>query len=748
MSGIRKRVLILIIGTMLIATALSACLGENKPAVNKPPTARISSPATGSVFDTGTVIIFDGNQSKDPEKKAITLKWDFGDNSINSTGNTTTHSYALPGRYMVTLTVSDGKKTGMDRIELRINQANRAPVAKFNVTRQNASNEELVEFNASATTDADNDTLTFSWNFGDSTNGSGKVITHTFTVVGSYTVTLNVSDGKTFGAASMSISVYQANRPPVPVLSASPLVALLNSDIEFNASASTDQDNDMLTASWAFGDGSNGTGLVVKHAFAKVGNFTVIANISDGKLTRTAQLIVTAIPRAKILVDWNGTDFGYILKFETNVEKANVSGSVKDLQGVTDMAPQVTEIAKDTYRIKTTVIPQKSHVLTVVAWYLGSVAGTRNMTIYDGQPMPGVNASGTVGASISTHKYSNTTDEQMTLSGTGNMVISGGTSNYTIIVSGKGNSTSTNKDIRTTASGNITGSFSMTSEWGTQTSKNQGLNSAGNMSQVNTTLGMEVMRVYTEATDMSQDHNITYHSMNQTGVLSPYAIKIDYTFGGINDHANGAGKIYSCYKLYMKGTLEGTIPMSGHYIRFINETDWIVRDDRYENTTIYKEYEITVYKIDDTNGTWTLLSAPETVNGTEYPDENGDGVYNPDLKPVSIDDAFTFNGPMPRELAVGDRITGTNIHGVKAVMEVLDESTMTVDGKVYTVVHVKSTFSSASGNATGASEGWMVSAGNLTGLSLKSQDNKTRSTNGVTETNISELVALTVREDP
>jgi hypothetical protein len=746
MSGMRKRVLILIVGAMLLATALSACLGETKPAVNKPPTARISSPATGSVFDTGVVITFDGSQSKDPEKKAITLKWDFGDNSTNSTGNTTTHSYALLGRYMVTLTVSDGKKTGMDRIELRINQANRAPVVRFNVTRQNASNEELVEFNASATTDADNDTLTFSWDFGDTTNGSGKVVTHKFTTVGSYIVTLNVSDGKTMGATSMSISVYQANRPPVPVLSASPLVAFLNSDIEFNALFSTDLDNDTLTATWAFGDGSNGTGLVVKHSFAKVGNFTVIANISDGKLTRTAQLIVTVIPRARILVDWNGTDFGYILKFETNVEKANVSGSVKDLQGVTDMAPQVTELTKDTYRIKTMVVPQKSHTLTVAAWYLGSVSGQRNMTIYDGQPMPGVNASGTVGASISTHKYSNTSDEQTTMTGTGVISSKGSTGTYSVNVSGIGNSSSVDGDKRTTGNMTLNGSFSMVMDWGTQTQKTQSYCSAGNMSQFNTTSGMEVIKLYSESVMRALDRNTTYYSIFQNGTMSPFAIKANYSFVGIEDHANGAGKVYSCLKVHMNGTLEGTIPYTGHILMFMDETSWGVRDERYDNTTIYKEFNNNAYLVNDTTGNWTFIPQMSS-SGTEFPDADGNGVYNPDLKPVSIDDAFTFNGPVPREMVVGDRIVGTNMYGVKVVLEALDESTMTVDGKAYAVVHVKSTFSSASGNATGASEGWLVSLGNLTGMSLKSKENKTWSTNGVTETNVSEIIALTLKED-
>jgi PKD repeat protein len=55
---------------------------------------------------------------------------------------------------------------------------------------------EKITFDGSKSTDPDQDKLSYSWDFGDGNSKVGKIIEHSYTVEGTYTVTLTVDDGK------------------------------------------------------------------------------------------------------------------------------------------------------------------------------------------------------------------------------------------------------------------------------------------------------------------------------------------------------------------------------------------------------------------------------------------------------------------------------------------------------------------------------------------------------------------------
>jgi PKD repeat protein len=68
------------------------------------------------------------------------------------------------------------------------------PTAAFTVDSQNPMVGESIEFDASASFDTDGDIVTWVWDFGDETTGTGKTYTHTYTLAGDYTVNLKVVD--------------------------------------------------------------------------------------------------------------------------------------------------------------------------------------------------------------------------------------------------------------------------------------------------------------------------------------------------------------------------------------------------------------------------------------------------------------------------------------------------------------------------------------------------------------------------
>ena len=61
-------------------------------------------------------------------------------------------------------------------------------------------------FNAGATTDPDNNPLTYTWDFGDGANGNGVTGSRTYTSTGAKTVTLTVGDGTTAAQATRTVS--------------------------------------------------------------------------------------------------------------------------------------------------------------------------------------------------------------------------------------------------------------------------------------------------------------------------------------------------------------------------------------------------------------------------------------------------------------------------------------------------------------------------------------------------------------
>lgn len=150
------------------------------------------------------------------------VTWDFGDNttSVNGTNPAllnTTHVYATAGVYNATLTVkfdSTLNKTENATATITVLQ-NRPPVANAGpdqFVEQTSSQGANVTLNGTGSSDPDNDTLTYYWNW---TGGSatGAAPTALFPP-GNTTVTLRVTDGQ-FNATDTVNIIVQDNTPPV-----------------------------------------------------------------------------------------------------------------------------------------------------------------------------------------------------------------------------------------------------------------------------------------------------------------------------------------------------------------------------------------------------------------------------------------------------------------------------------------------------------------------------------------------------
>jgi PKD repeat protein len=123
-----------------------------------------------------------------------TYSWNFGDGT-SSTGLTTSHQYRTAGSYPVTLTVTDARGAQATRTKLLTVTPAEPPTGSFTSSPTSPNPGQTVFFNASQVRPAAGRTLVdYFWDFGDGTTGSGVTQSHVYAAVGSYVVTLKVTD--------------------------------------------------------------------------------------------------------------------------------------------------------------------------------------------------------------------------------------------------------------------------------------------------------------------------------------------------------------------------------------------------------------------------------------------------------------------------------------------------------------------------------------------------------------------------
>jgi PKD repeat protein len=232
------------------------------------------------------------NHSSDPDADVLTFSWDFGDGT-GSTEPNPTHTYTGPGKFTVTLMVSDARGGHAERPKQETisvtgsggspppGGANHPPVADFRVSSKTGAAPLSVTF-SNRSSDPDGDAMIFSWDFGDGTRTAAESPTHVFMDAGKFVVTLMVTDARGGRAArpKQETITVAANRNPYADFRATPRSGKAPLTVRFE-NRSSDPDRGAVTSMWDFGDGMTSAEAHPTHTYARAGTYVVTLMVTD-----------------------------------------------------------------------------------------------------------------------------------------------------------------------------------------------------------------------------------------------------------------------------------------------------------------------------------------------------------------------------------------------------------------------------------------------------------------------------------
>jgi hypothetical protein len=234
-----------------------------KERINRPPVAIIKGAKAVAV---GTKVKLNGGDSTDPERKPLTYLWSQDKDGPRIPGDvpgekskTWEFTPTEPGRYMISLVVSDGvNKSDPDLFELTVSVNNTPPVAAISgPAGGRVTIGETITLDGAPSSDPDGDKLTYKWKRGEGKGGVelGALDQDKLTVKavtgGPVRIELVVNDGKADSEPGhIDLIVGRPNNKPVAKITG-PDSAKLGGFVDLSAAESSDPDGDEVTYVWS-----------------------------------------------------------------------------------------------------------------------------------------------------------------------------------------------------------------------------------------------------------------------------------------------------------------------------------------------------------------------------------------------------------------------------------------------------------------------------------------------------------------
>lgn len=132
------------------------------------------------------------------------------------------------------------------------------------------------------------------------------------------------------GVLVLLAGCVQPNSPPTARFTRSPSSGDAPLFVSFDASSSSDNDGFIVSYSWAFGDGSSGTGVTASHTYGEAGNYSATLTVRDDDGATDSKTLTVAVSgeSTPVLptpsVDYRATVGQIIDEFDANEVAAEI----------------------------------------------------------------------------------------------------------------------------------------------------------------------------------------------------------------------------------------------------------------------------------------------------------------------------------------------------------------------------------------------------------------------------------------
>jgi PKD repeat protein len=234
--------------------------------------------------------------------------------------------------------------------------------------------------------------VSYEWDFGDNTTGTGEVINHTYSHIGTYTVVLTVTDsnGKK-GYDNISVEVV---KPPVAVINTTPphsngvVSGVFPFKVYFDAYESTSESG-IVSYFWEFGENNEmGTGITTNHTYNEPGIYTVYLTVTDSNGFEAYDSVIVSEPQVETIVTADpetitpggSSTISAFFKYSTGIAIPDGTNVTFSISGDTDGAIIATISGETTNGLASAILTMNNPGTVIVKAETTYSSGTVNVT--------------------------------------------------------------------------------------------------------------------------------------------------------------------------------------------------------------------------------------------------------------------------------------------------------------------------------------------------------------------------------